>query len=78
MTMLTPGRRGSLPGSEFGMPKIRAYPMPDRAHAASAKTQATQQYEAGNLTQEQHDSIHAKANRILARPAGKMSKANQT
>lgn len=40
MAKLTSGERKALPKSEFGLPGKRAYPMPDRSHAANAKARA--------------------------------------
>ena len=54
-----------MPKSEFGMPGKRAYPMPDKAHAANAKARATQQVKAGNLSPSAKAKIDAKANKIL-------------
>jgi hypothetical protein len=39
--------------------------MPDRQHAALAKSYSTQQFNKGNLSAGQMKAIHAKANRRL-------------
>lgn len=65
MAKLTSKRRNSLRSSVFGIPSRRAYPMPDRSHAANAKARATQQFRKGNLSAGQRAAIFAKANRIL-------------
>ena len=65
MAVLTTKKRKALPKSTFGLPEKRAYPMPDRAHAANAKARATQQLAKGNLTPAEKKKIDAKANRIL-------------
>jgi hypothetical protein len=57
--------RTSLPESEFGLPGVRKYPMPDKAHAGNAKARATQQVKAGNLSPSQKAKIDAKANKVL-------------
>ncbi len=60
MAKLTAAARKKIPASEFGLPKERAYPMPDRAHAANAKARAAQ-----FATPAERKQIDAKANRIL-------------
>ena len=67
MARLTTRRRKSLKKSQFGLPGSRKYPMPDRRHAANAKSRATQMYRKGKLSKSAKDRIHAKANRILRR-----------
>ena len=62
---LNTAARKRIPASKFGLPGKRAYPMPDRSHAANAKARATQQVKAGNLSAEEAAKIRAKANRIL-------------
>ena len=57
--------RNKLPKSTFGLPGSRKYPMPDRSHAANAKSRATQQVKRGNLSPASAAKIRAKANRIL-------------
>jgi hypothetical protein len=65
MAKLKAAKRNALPASEFGLPKQRKYPMPDREHAADAKGRATQQVKRGNLSPAAAARIRAKANRIL-------------
>jgi hypothetical protein len=67
MAVLKAAQRKRLPASDFGEPKQRKYPMPDRAHAANAKSRATQQVNAGRLTPAQASRIRAKADRILGK-----------
>lgn len=67
MSKLKAAQRNKLPASEFGEPKKRAYPMPDKSHAANAKARATQQVNAGKLTPATAAKIRAKANRVLGR-----------
>jgi hypothetical protein len=62
---LTNKQRNKLPSSSFGLPKDKKYPMPDRAHAANAKSRAQQQYDKGNLSKAELDKIDRKANGIL-------------
>jgi hypothetical protein len=65
MGKLSAADRKQLPKSAFGEPGKRAYPMPDRAHAANAKARASQQEAKGNLSAGAKAKIDAKANRIL-------------
>lgn len=65
MAVITSKQRKSYKASIFGEPSKRAYPMPDKAHAANAKARATQQVEKGNLSASEAKKIDAKANGIL-------------
>jgi hypothetical protein len=65
MAKLTASRRAKLPAKTFGLPAKKAYPMPDRSHAANAKARASQQVKAGNLSPAQKATIDAKANKKL-------------
>jgi hypothetical protein len=65
MAKLSSSARKKLPASTFGEPGKRAYPMPDRAHAANAKARASQQVAKGNLSGSAKAAIDAKANKIL-------------
>lgn len=65
MAKLTAADRKKLPKSEFGLPGKKAYPMPDKAHAANAKARATQQVDKGKLSKSAKAKIDAKANKIL-------------
>ena len=67
MATLTSKRRNALSKSTFGLPGKRAYPMPDKSHAANAKARASQMYAAGHLTANAKARIDAKANRILGK-----------
>jgi len=59
--------RNALASSTFGLPGRRAYPMPDRSHAANAKARASQMVKAGKLSPSSKAKIDAKANRILGK-----------
>lgn len=65
MSELTAKERAELRGKEFGLPGQRKYPMPDKNHAAVAKSRATQQVNAGNLSESAKAQIDAKANKVL-------------
>lgn len=67
MAKLTTEKRKHLAASDFGIPSKRAYPMPDRSHAANAKARASQQYDAGHLSASEKAKIDAKANRKLGK-----------
>lgn len=70
MGKLTSKERKNLPKSDFAVPGKRAYPMPDKAHAANAKARATQQVNKGNLSKSSEEKIDAKANKILGKKRG--------
>lgn len=57
--------RNALPSGEFGMPKQRKYPMPDKAHAANAKARAAQMVNKGKLSPAMASTIRAKANKMM-------------
>lgn len=65
MAKLTVARRKALPKSTFGEPGKRAYPMPDRSHAANAKARASQAVNAGRMSTSEKEKIYAKADRVL-------------
>lgn len=65
MAKLTSHERNKLPKSSFGEPGKRAYPMPDKEHAANAKARAAQQEKKGNLSESAKEKIDAKADRKL-------------
>ena len=67
MAKLTTAKRKSLPASSFGLPGKRAYPMPDRSHAANAKARASQAVKAGRMSASTKAKIDAKANRKLGK-----------
>ena len=75
MADLSTEKREDLPAKDFGLPeKARTkdakkdsgnYPMPDKAHARNAKSRATQQQKAGNLTEKEKERIDRKADTKL-------------
>lgn len=65
MAKLSTTARGKIPAKEFGEPGKRAYPMPDKAHAANAKARATQMVKKGRLSESEKKKIDAKANKVL-------------
>ena len=67
MAKLSSHSRNALADRVFGLPGRRAYPMPDRSHAANAKARATQMERKGKLSPAAKAKIDAKANRILKR-----------
>jgi hypothetical protein len=64
---LKQSQRDKLKKSQFGLPGKRKYPMPDKKHAANAKSRAKQQLKKGKLSRSAYNKIVAKANRILKR-----------
>ncbi len=67
MAKLTAAKRNALPTSTFGLPGKRAYPMPDKSHAANAKARASQAVKAGRMSPGTEAKIDAKANRKLGK-----------
>lgn len=65
MAKLTAKKRNDMPKSEFGEPDKRAYPMPDKSHAANAKARASQMEAKGKLSPSAKAKIDAKANKVL-------------
>ena len=66
MAKLTTKARKALPAAKFAGPN-RSYPVPDKSHAANAKARATQQANAGNISQAVKSSILSKANKVLGK-----------
>ncbi len=64
MSKLTAKERKDLSKKNFALPGGR-YPIEDKAHAANAKARATQQWEAGKLSNSQRAKIDEKANAKL-------------
>ena len=65
MAKLTTKERKREPKSDFGLPKERKYPMPDKAHAGNAKARASQAVNAGRMSKGTEEKIDSKANKIL-------------
>jgi predicted nucleic acid-binding Zn-ribbon protein len=74
MAKLTAKTRSKIPASEFGEPKARKYPMPDKSHAANAKARASEEAKKGKLSGGLKKKIDAKANRILSKGKKKGTK----
>lgn len=71
MAKLNAAKRNKIPSSEFGLPKSRKYPMPDKSHAVNAKARATQMVKKGKLSAASASKIKAKANRVLGKGSKK-------
>ena len=67
MAKLKAAARNKLPASDFGEPGKRKYPMPDKSHAANAKSRAAQQEKKGNISKATEEKIDAKADRKLGK-----------
>lgn len=67
MAKLSSGARKRLPKSDFGLPGRKAYPMPDKSHAANAKARASQAVNAGRMSKSTESKIDSKANRVLGK-----------
>lgn len=66
MAKLTTKQRDKMPAKDFALPGGR-YPVEDKKHAANAKSRASQQYNAGNLSASQKANVDAKADKVLAK-----------
>ena len=71
MAEMSEKRRKNLKSSEFGEPKERKYPMPDRAHAANAKARASEMEKKGKLSAGEKSRIDAKADKVLGKGKNK-------
>ncbi len=67
MAKLTYKQKKSFPASTYGLPKEKKYPMPDKAHARSAKSYASKEEHAGKLSPSQKATIDRKANAKLGK-----------
>lgn len=67
MAKLTTKARDKMPKSEFGEPSKKAYPMPDRSHAANAKARASEMEHKGKLSASEKKKIDDKANKVLGK-----------
>jgi hypothetical protein len=65
MSKLTTAKRNALPKSVFGEPGRRAYPMPDKSHAANAKARASQAVNAGRMSEAEKAKIDRKADQVM-------------
>ncbi len=68
MATLTPRKRAKLPTSTYALPKQRAYPIPDKAHARNAKARAAQALKKGEISKSEFDTVIRKANKKLGAP----------
>jgi len=67
MATITTAKRKKIPKSDFGMPGEKKYPMPDKAHAANAKSRASQMAAKGKLSKSSEAKIDAKADKKLGK-----------
>jgi hypothetical protein len=64
MAVLTEKKRSALRDKTFALPG-RRFPIPDKTHAAVAKSYASRMYSRGQLSASQKAKIDAKANSKL-------------
>ena len=60
MSKLNAKQENALRDTEFGLPEKRAYPMPDRKHAANAKARAEQMEKKANSHLERRQKLTAR------------------
>ena len=65
MSKLTTNARKKLKPKQFALPKSRKYPMPDKSHAANAKTRASEMEHKGKISESTKEKIDTKANKVL-------------
>lgn len=65
MTKLTAKARKKIPTKKFALPAERKYPVQDKAHAANAKSRATQMENKGKISAATKSKIDAAANKVL-------------
>ena len=70
MAKLTTKARKKLPADKFAGPG-KSYPIEDKSHAGNAKARATQENNAGRLSDSAKAKIDAKADKVLKKPAAK-------
>jgi hypothetical protein len=61
--------RRLMPASDFGLPELRTYPMPDTSHAVAAKARATQELARGRISVAQRAEINRRAEAVIRRCA---------
>jgi hypothetical protein len=74
MAKLTAKARKKLPSSSFGLPGKKAYPMPDKSHAANAKARASQAVNAGRMSKATEEKIDSKADKKLGKKEEKTAR----
>lgn len=67
MAKLSTEERKKLPKGEFGDPKERKFPMPDKSHARNAKARASQAVNAGRMSKVEESNIDKKADRVMGK-----------
>ena len=67
---LSANERHEASSSEFGLPKERKYPMPDKPHARNAKARASEEEHKGHISSAEKEKIDRKADKILGEDVG--------
>ncbi len=65
MSELSAAERNALPREAFGLPDARAYPVDTPERAINAKARASEEFNAGKLTDGEKKRIDAKADAAL-------------
>ena len=66
MAKLTTSARKNLRADQFAGPD-RSYPVPDRSHAADAKSRASEEANKGLISRATEGRIDARANKVLGK-----------
>lgn len=69
MAVLTSAQRKKMPGSEFGEPESKGFPMNDKTHDRMAISGASRSYNAGNISKSTEERIQAEARKKLGNGA---------
>lgn len=65
MAVLKSKARKNLASGEFGLPKSKKYPMPDKSHAANAEARVTQMLAKGKISPADAAKVRHKAHVVL-------------
>ena len=76
MAKLSSEERNSLPKSSFGIPGKRAFPIPDKSHAANAKARASEAEHKGRISKSTEEAIDRKADRVLGKSGNQRLKGH--
>ena len=71
MAELSTDQRNALADRTFGLPRKRAYPIPDANHARNAKARAAEEFNKGKLSAAEKTQIDRKADNIIGRRAAR-------
>lgn len=65
MSKLTYGERQDLPKKDFALPRERAYPLNDKAHARNALARVSESLNRGHISVKEANEVRSKAHKML-------------